>query len=326
MAFIEVPRSPEQTRVLFEVSRTEVLAALRHPFIPGVQAEVMTRSLQAAELLSDDRFLEILHGDSVLPALPPSSGAFVHQYDQEVAGMNSYYKQADPLTSTDPRLIFREGYFRLDPFADEYGSSLLAEQIPSVAAVEKTRPLSAFGDHSLVLIPFRTKAEAVALFSRIRQEHFGIPGNIEIEDIAVHTTGFTQHYYDLSRRLHLPIVGMHVVLDDVRSAIMQTILETIIFGQRTAPTADPVKQFSLGQAILKEHMKKIPFAFTNEVAAEEFLQVFFGSSNPELTNFALEQFHRLIKDLTEKDFAEFMESQSPEDQQAFVRACQRLKR
>jgi hypothetical protein len=308
----------DRVTIIFESSKTKLLNALKHPLIPNFVFEKIRPVLENSKVLNDDEFRKA-QKDLNVPSLPPNS-PLVSKLEEEIKLHDAIYMPSGP-NNKQATIIIRKGSFGGGPNAEYLFKDLLAEEAAHSLSIERKIPLKSIKDNSFLISPFHPKSELLRELDKMRREFFGQEGNISEEKITVLIRGFRSEYVEEEMELYYPIQPFQAILEETRSANIQTIFEIIMDGMSFSPQSKPDEQFNMGLKMLLNNFQSAPELYQREIGAMIFIRKYFEFRK----DLNLEQIlNKFFRDLYYKTLDKFVSNLRKEEHDAFTRSVDHM--
>lgn len=162
-------------------------------------------------------------------------------------------------------------------------------------------------DESFLLTPFRTKKDLIKNLEEAKKEIYRTDEPVTEEEVVVMIHGFMSAYRQ--KEYVFPTYEAQTLFEETRAAILQTLLECLVYGVHFAPKSSPKDQFRIGIEYLMQNISATqaePSAYLRERAGFSFLYPFISSLDEEPQTMIQEKIRPLFRQLHDLNIEEFV--------------------
>ncbi len=321
---LALQKGPVEPEEVFGGSIDNVIKALNHPVFPRQIRTKLINALRSAQLLTDEDF-----DNAVITSNSPMSA-------EEEASVREQIKNNNAMVifpnENRPKhiVVFRRSFIEKFPEQRFLFHELVAEEAGHVTGITKVMTLNDLlarypadlPEGNLKFLPY-PNLESLMEYYKKYLESVKPEAVFDINNITVKSNGFQTLYRDAVNDIEYPTFGVQTLLEELRSAMIQSIIQAIIYSTRLK---DPTKPLNYTEDLLKglqglqNNIEVQPAMYFREASAIGFLYTYFGKYKNLPAKEFLKNVETLILDLSTKDLDSFLVSLDNETLDAFVTA------
>lgn len=290
---------------LLDATKAKLNTAIHNPLLPNVVPIVLLPMLARIIPLAPDDYIAVgmnIYGGKITPENEPSiresaNNSTAAYYDQYPADGKS-------------AIIIKQAYLDSNPHIKEMLASLLAEELAHAFSKTRKVPLAKLKDQPTYIMPEETREKTLANVNAVLAERGDLASPATIEDITIKIRGFKSVFID-QRTGYYVIFGGSSVLEETRSAFVQTVLNILMEGRGHVPFKSPEKQFAEGHRSLESRT----WYDSRSRGALQFLDIYLYD-----TRNLRQGLEKLLKALYNQDIDQFNLSLNPIQRTSFNEA------